>query len=78
MSALPQMTTSCLRCLLWALRFPLPALHQHIEAISNHLFVLLSNYAVAGAAKGDNFELVVMCFKVRNVTSLVVSWLRFC
>ena len=53
-----------MRCLGWLLRFSLPALKKHITKITAHLFVLLSNYAAAGAAKGENFELVVMCFKV--------------
>ena len=59
-----QVTSTSLRCLLFILKFPLPALQQHIKAITNHLFILLSNYAAAGAAKGDNLELVIMCFKV--------------
>lgn len=29
------------------------------------MFVLLKNYACAGAAKGDNQELLLMAFKVR-------------
>ena len=59
-----QVATTTLRCLGWLIKFPLPALKKNMTAITNHLFVLLRNYAAAGAAKGDNFELVLMCFKV--------------
>jgi len=62
-----KVTSSALRCLLTFLRLPLPSLKKHIGSIAGHLFVLLNNYAGAGAGKGDNFELVVMCFKVLTI-----------
>jgi U3 small nucleolar RNA-associated protein 20 len=63
-----KVTATSLRCLLSLLKFPLPALREKIKAITNSLFVLLSNYASAGAAaKGDNAELLVMCFKAVTV-----------
>ena len=60
------MATASLRCLGWLLKFSLPALKKHVAKVTADLFVLLSNYAAAGAARGENFELVVMCFKVVN------------
>lgn len=62
-----RITTLALRCLCWVLRYDLPSLKQNINKIVENLFVLLKNYAVAGAAKGDNFELVVTCFKAITV-----------
>ena len=59
--------SSALRCFLIVLRLPLPSLKKHIGSVCSHLFVLLNNYAGAGAGKGDNFELIVMCFKVLTV-----------
>lgn len=56
---------------------PLPSLKKYITPITNQLFVLLNNYAGAGAAKGDNFELVVMCFKVSTLVaySIINIWM---
>ncbi|XP_041354948.1 small subunit processome component 20 homolog [Gigantopelta aegis] len=62
-----KINTYSMRCLLWLLKFPLPSLKIHIEKIVNGLFVLLKNYATAGAAKGDNLELVFTCFKCVTV-----------
>lgn len=62
-----KVTSSALRCLLTFLRLPLPSLKNHVGSIAGHVFVLLNNYAGVGAGKGDNFELVVMCFKVLTV-----------
>lgn len=59
--------SASLRCLLTSMRLPLPSLKKQISSIAGHLFVLLNSYAGAGAGKGDNFELVVMCFKVLTV-----------
>ncbi|XP_071112967.1 small subunit processome component 20 homolog [Haliotis cracherodii] len=56
-----------LRCFSFMLRFPLPALKNNISKISQGMFLLLSNYASAGAARGDNQELVIMCFKAVTV-----------
>jgi U3 small nucleolar RNA-associated protein 20 len=54
----------CLRCLGWLLKYPLPSLKSNIQKIAQGMFVLLKNYASVGAAKGDNFELVSLLFKV--------------
>ena len=59
-----QVTSTALRCLIWMFKFPLPQMKKQIAHVTKSLFVLLHNYASVGAGKGDNFELVVMCFKV--------------
>ncbi|KAH3726396.1 hypothetical protein DPMN_052258, partial [Dreissena polymorpha] len=62
---------TCLRVLCFLLRFPLPSLRSHIAGVASAMFVLLRNYATAGAARGDNKELVMMLFKASAVTVLV-------
>ncbi|KAM9672998.1 small subunit processome component 20 homolog isoform 2-T2 [Trichechus inunguis] len=61
--------TGALQCLIWVLRFPLPSIETKAEQLTKHLFLLLKDYAKLGAAKGQNFHLVVNCFKC--VTILV-------
>ncbi|KAH8030359.1 hypothetical protein HPB51_006791 [Rhipicephalus microplus] len=60
------MTTS-LRCFGLLLQMPLPSLRQHTHHVTQSLFVLLQNYA--GMKQGENFELLVLAFKV--MTTLV-------
>ncbi|XP_036025597.1 small subunit processome component 20 homolog isoform X1 [Onychomys torridus] len=55
--------TGALQCLIWVLRFPLPSIETKAEQLTKHLFLLLKNYARLGAARGQNFHLVVNCFK---------------
>ncbi|KAG2460222.1 UTP20 protein, partial [Polypterus senegalus] len=61
--------TESLQCFTWILKFPLPSVGNNIDQLTKQLFVLLKDYAKAGAAKGDNFHLVVNCFKC--ITMLV-------
>uniref|UniRef100_A0A8D2CR22 UTP20 small subunit processome component n=1 Tax=Sciurus vulgaris TaxID=55149 RepID=A0A8D2CR22_SCIVU len=61
--------TGALQCLIWVLRFPLPSIERKAGQLTKHLFLLLKNYAKLGAARGQNFHLVVNCFKC--VTILV-------
>ncbi|XP_057411869.1 small subunit processome component 20 homolog isoform X1 [Balaenoptera acutorostrata] len=61
--------TGALQCLIWILRFPLPSTETKAEQLMKHLFLLLKDYAKLGAARGQNFHLVVNCFKC--VTILV-------
>uniref|UniRef100_A0A8C4RTT2 UTP20 small subunit processome component n=1 Tax=Erpetoichthys calabaricus TaxID=27687 RepID=A0A8C4RTT2_ERPCA len=61
--------TESLQCFIWILKFPLPSVENNIDQLTKQLFVLLKDYAKAGAAKGDNFHLVVNCFKC--ITMLV-------
>uniref|UniRef100_A0A2K5Y3J7 UTP20 small subunit processome component n=1 Tax=Mandrillus leucophaeus TaxID=9568 RepID=A0A2K5Y3J7_MANLE len=61
--------TGALQCLIWLLRFPLPSIETKAEQLTKHLFLLLKDYAKLGAARGQNFHLVVNCFKC--VTILV-------
>ncbi|ERE90078.1 putative small subunit processome component 20 like protein [Cricetulus griseus] len=55
--------TGSLQCLIWVLRFPLPSIESKAGQLTKHLFLLLKNYARLGAARGQNFHLVVNCFK---------------
>lgn len=55
--------TGALQCLIWVLRFPLPSIATKADQLTKHLFLLLKNYARLGAARGQNFHLVVNCFK---------------
>lgn len=67
MATLPnvlQINANCLRVLCYVLKFPLPSLEKHVKQIAGGMFVLLRKYAIAGAARGDNMELVAMLFKV--------------
>ncbi|XP_038612128.1 small subunit processome component 20 homolog [Tachyglossus aculeatus] len=64
--------TGALQSLIWVLKFPLPSIEKESEQLIKHLFLLLKDYAKVGAGKGQNFHLVVNCFKsmtilVRNV-----------
>ncbi|XP_028601568.2 small subunit processome component 20 homolog isoform X2 [Podarcis muralis] len=70
--------TGSLQSLLWVLKFPLPAVDKNIEQLIERLFVLLKDFAKPGAAKGQNFHLVVNCFKcvtllVRNAKSHITE-----
>ena len=42
------------------LRFDLPSIKTQAKKLANGMFILLRNYAAAGAAKGDNNELEIM------------------
>nr|XP_021495750.1 small subunit processome component 20 homolog isoform X1 [Meriones unguiculatus] len=55
--------TGALQCLIWVLRFPLPSIGTKAQQLTKQLFLLLKNYARMGAARGQNFHLVVNCFK---------------
>ncbi|XP_053321012.1 small subunit processome component 20 homolog [Spea bombifrons] len=61
--------TGALQSLIYMLKFPLPSIETNTEQLIKELFLLLKDYAKAGAAKGQNFHLVVNCFK--SVTILV-------
>ncbi|XP_068951330.1 small subunit processome component 20 homolog [Petaurus breviceps papuanus] len=61
--------TGALQSLIWVLKFPLPSIVKNSEKLTKQLFLLLKDYARLGAAKGQNFHLVVNCFKC--VTILV-------
>ncbi|XP_036373482.1 small subunit processome component 20 homolog [Megalops cyprinoides] len=63
--------TEALQSLSWILKFPLPAVESNAEKLTQQLFILLKDYAKAGAARGENFNLVLHCFK--SITILVKS-----
>ncbi|XP_063786087.1 small subunit processome component 20 homolog [Pseudophryne corroboree] len=70
--------TGALQSLIWMLKFPLPALDDNTDQMIKLLFLLLKDYAKAGAAKGQNFHLVVSCFKcvtilVRNMKGTITE-----
>uniref|UniRef100_A0A6Q2ZBS3 UTP20 small subunit processome component n=1 Tax=Esox lucius TaxID=8010 RepID=A0A6Q2ZBS3_ESOLU len=61
--------TEALLAFTFLLRFPLPAVEKNADQITKQLFVLLKDYSKAGAARGENFQLVQNCFK--SITILV-------
>ncbi|KAA8580001.1 hypothetical protein FQN60_005536 [Etheostoma spectabile] len=70
--------TEALVAFTWLLKFPLPAVEQNADELTKHLFVLLKDYSKAGAARGENYNLVQNCFKaitilVKNVKSNQIS-----
>ncbi|KAJ6656317.1 hypothetical protein lerEdw1_003820 [Lerista edwardsae] len=70
--------TGALLSLLWILKFPLPAVEKNVDQLIKQLFLLLKDFAKPGAAKGQNFHLVINCFKcvtllVRNTKSHITD-----
>ncbi|KAJ1163535.1 hypothetical protein NDU88_003993 [Pleurodeles waltl] len=70
--------TGSLQSLVSMLKFPLPSVEKNTEQLTKQLFLLLKDYAKAGAGKGQNFHLVVNCFKavtilVRNMTNCAIT-----
>ncbi|XP_038636090.1 small subunit processome component 20 homolog [Scyliorhinus canicula] len=70
--------TAALQCLTWVLKFPLRSTETLADQLTQQLFLLLKDYAKAGAGKGENFHLVVNCFKaitilVRNMTGCTIT-----
>uniref|UniRef100_A0A8C7G8H9 UTP20 small subunit processome component n=1 Tax=Oncorhynchus kisutch TaxID=8019 RepID=A0A8C7G8H9_ONCKI len=61
--------TEALLAFTFLLRFALPAVEQNAGQLTKQLFVLLKDYSKAGAARGENFQLVQNCFK--SITILV-------
>ncbi|KAM9407228.1 small subunit processome component 20 homolog isoform 1-T1 [Salvelinus alpinus] len=61
--------TEALLAFTFLLRFPMPAVEQNAGQLTKQLFVLLKDYSKAGAARGENFQLVQNCFK--SITILV-------
>ncbi|XP_060101236.1 small subunit processome component 20 homolog [Heteronotia binoei] len=73
-----KVVTGALQSLLWILKFPLPAVEANMEQLIKQLFLLLKDFAKPGAAKGQNFHLVVNSFKcvsllVRNPKSHITD-----
>ncbi|KAM4523536.1 small subunit processome component 20 homolog [Fundulus diaphanus] len=70
--------TEALVAFTWLLKFPLPAVEQNAKQLTRQLFVLLKDYSKAGAARGENYQLVQNCFKamtilVKNIKSNKIS-----
>uniref|UniRef100_A0A8C5U5C3 UTP20 small subunit processome component n=1 Tax=Malurus cyaneus samueli TaxID=2593467 RepID=A0A8C5U5C3_9PASS len=73
-----KVVTGVLQCLQWILKFPLPSITTNMESLIKQLFLLLKEFAKTGIAKGQNFHLVVSCFKcvtilVKNAKSQITS-----
>lgn len=66
-----KVVTEALQAFIWVLKFPLPAVEDGAAQLTRQLFLLLKDYASAGAAGGENFQLVQNCFKA--ITILVKS-----
>ncbi|KAM7378035.1 hypothetical protein PAMA_013096 [Pampus argenteus] len=70
--------TESLVAFTWLLKFPLPAVKENAGQLTKQLFVLLKDYSKAGAARGENYQLVQNCFKaitilVKNIKSNDIS-----
>ncbi|KAM4711892.1 small subunit processome component 20 homolog isoform 2-T2 [Anableps anableps] len=70
--------TEALVAFTWLLKFPLPAVERNAVQLTKQLFVLLKDYSKAGAARGENYQLVQNCFKamtilVKNIKSNKIS-----
>lgn len=76
-SSYAKVISLALRCLTSVLTFPLPSLQINIKNIVIQLFVLLKNYAEIGMAQGENFEIVVTCFKTLTVVISNVEYYTF-
>ncbi|CAN9508305.1 unnamed protein product [Ophioblennius macclurei] len=59
--------TEALVAFTWLLKFPLPSVKDNAERLTQQLFVLLKDYSKAGAARGENYQLVQNCFKVITI-----------
>ncbi|XP_066264950.1 small subunit processome component 20 homolog [Branchiostoma lanceolatum] len=62
-----KIVTMAMRCLTWFLRFPLPSLKEKVSKVAAEMFLILKKYGGAGGSKGENFDLVVTCFKALTV-----------
>ncbi|XP_055506481.1 small subunit processome component 20 homolog [Leucoraja erinacea] len=65
--------TTALQCLSCVLRFPLRSVESLAGQLTQQLFLLLKDYAKAGAARGENFHLVVNCFKSISILVKTVT-----
>ena len=61
-----QVLTLALRCLCLIIKIPLPGLKESVPVVAKNLFKLLKSYARAGAKVGENFEMVLIGFKVKQ------------
>lgn len=65
-----------IQCLCWVLKMDLPSVRLKIKEITVDLFSVLHKYACAGLSnKGDNYDLVMITFKVGKIT---IPSLDFC
>ena len=58
-----RLVTLTIRCITMLVRFPLPSLKASMGDVTKQIFKIIKKYARAGAAKGDNHEMIVTSFK---------------
>ncbi|XP_015925192.1 small subunit processome component 20 homolog [Parasteatoda tepidariorum] len=56
--------TTALRCLNPLFKYTLPSFTTCSKKIVASLFILVNKYAAVGMGQGENFEMIVMCFKL--------------
>ncbi|GIY24573.1 small subunit processome component 20 homolog, partial [Caerostris extrusa] len=61
--------TLALQCLKPLYKYSLPSFKVVTKQIVNSLFLIVNKYAAVGMAQGENFDMIVICFKV--LTALV-------
>jgi len=78
-SSSPRCVTRALKCLYFIARttIDLPAFKKKSNSIVRKIFILLSLYNGVGMARGDNFDMIGMCFKTLNVLFLKCEYLQF-
>ncbi|CAL1294349.1 unnamed protein product [Larinioides sclopetarius] len=59
--------TLALQCLKPLYKYPLPSFKTVTRKVVNSLFLIVNKYAAVGMAQGENFEMVVMSFKLFTV-----------
>ena len=64
-----RLITLTIRCIALLVKFPITSLKTHMEGITKDIFKIIKKYARAGAAKGENQEMIVTCFK--SMTTII-------
>ncbi|GFR31611.1 small subunit processome component 20 homolog [Trichonephila clavata] len=59
--------TLALQCFQILFKYSLPSFKTVAKKIVNTLFIIVNKYASIGMAQGENFQMVVMCFKVFTI-----------
>ncbi|GFU14944.1 small subunit processome component 20 homolog [Trichonephila clavipes] len=59
--------TLALQCFQLLFKYSLPSFKTVAKKIVNTLFIIVNKYAAVGMAQGENFQMVVMCFKAFTI-----------